>query len=194
MPLPQPVEREELHLRRIEMRAFKRGDGLLDIEGRVVDTKSHDVVRPLQTEATPAGEHLHDLSVRLVIDDRLMVHDAQASSDTTPFAVCKEASATLTGLRGATIGPGWSRVVKERLGGAASCTHLAELLIPMATTAMQALSPVLRSRPPKLNGQGVPVKVNSCYAYAGHRGVVQVLFPQHYQAMPGSGASCDHVL
>mgnify|MGYP000945558577 CR=1 FL=1 len=34
----------------------------------------------------------------------------------------------------------------ERIGGALGCTHLRELLAPMATTAMQAMGGVLRSR------------------------------------------------
>lgn len=43
MPLPPSVPRDELQLRRIELRGFRRGDGLYDIEARMVDTKTHEL-------------------------------------------------------------------------------------------------------------------------------------------------------
>ena len=35
LPLAPTVEREEIHTRHITMRAYRRADGLYDIEGRV---------------------------------------------------------------------------------------------------------------------------------------------------------------
>ena len=48
---------------------------------------------------------------------------------------------------GERIRGGWSMMVKAKLGGAAGCTHLMELLIPMATAAYQTLSSVRLARP-----------------------------------------------
>jgi len=36
------VTRNELHFRRIDIRGFRRSDGLFEVEGRVVDRKPHD--------------------------------------------------------------------------------------------------------------------------------------------------------
>lgn len=198
MPLPHSVQREELHHRQISMRVFKRQDGLYDVEGQVVDTKRHPFRRVLATEDTPAGTPLHDIWVRLVIDEHLLVHDVLASSDTTPFPVCKEATATLSPIKGARIGAGWNKRVREALGGAASCTHIAELLGPLATTAIQGLTPLMRStRPAPLDANGRPTKIDSCYAYASHRVVVKHLWPQFHATgsdarslpQPGPGTS-----
>lgn len=180
MPLPVSLEREELHQRQITMKAYKRKDGLYDIEARVTDTKTAPFSPPLSVHPLAPGLPVHDLWIRLVIDDTMLILDAIASSDATPFAVCKEAPATLSVLIGERIGSGWNKIVRDRLKGAAGCTHLMELLSPMATTALQALWPVRQTRPAKVDANGRPVKVDSCYAYAADREVVKVLWPEHY--------------
>jgi len=42
MPLPPSAPRDELHVRRIELRGYRRHDGRYDIEARMVDTKTSD--------------------------------------------------------------------------------------------------------------------------------------------------------
>jgi hypothetical protein len=59
-----------------------------------------------------------------------------------PPPVPREATASLAQLKGLRIGAGFGRIARERLSGAQGCTHLNELLIPLATTAFQTLSPV----------------------------------------------------
>jgi GNAT superfamily N-acetyltransferase len=70
VPLIPTVDREEIHTRHITMRAYRRADGLYDIEGRVEDTKPIPFMAPLAKVEKPAGEHIHDIWVRLVIDDQ----------------------------------------------------------------------------------------------------------------------------
>ena len=41
MPLSPPVDREPIHFRKYDFAGFRRADGLWDIEGRMVDTKSY---------------------------------------------------------------------------------------------------------------------------------------------------------
>ena len=180
MPLPDSIEREEIHKRQITMRAYRRVDGLYDIEGRVVDNKPIEFVAPLTNRVLAPGQPIHDLWIRLVIDDEFLIHDVFSSSDSTPFTVCKQAPPTLSVLKGERIGGGWAKLVRSKLKGAASCTHLMELLGPMATAAYQALWPVVRHRPEVLDANGRPVKIDSCYAYASNREVTLQLWPQFY--------------
>jgi hypothetical protein len=180
MPLPDPVDREAVHRRAIDLQAWRRRDGLYDIEAHLVDTKSAPFMRALNPEPIPAGEPLHDLWVRLVIDDHFLVHDAIAASDVTPFPVCREATGSLKVLVGECIGAGWSKLVKERLRGAAGCTHLMELLMPLATVAIQAMVPITQQRPLRTDANGRPRKIDSCYAYAAEREVVKALWPQFH--------------
>jgi hypothetical protein len=71
--------------------------------------------------------------------------------------------------------------VRRRLGGAQSCTHLMELLIPMATAAIQSLSAVRRVRPDELDATGRPKRIDSCYAYGAQQELVQLRWPEYYR-------------
>lgn len=177
MPLPPTVQREELHLRQISMKTWRRVDGLFDVEAHLVDTKPFDFKRIGAREPVPAGQALHDMWLRLVIDAEFKVHDIVAVSDVTPFAVCKEATATLSVMVGETIGRGWSRLVRERLRGTASCTHLAELMLPLATTALQG---VRGARPAEVrfSDRVRGAQIDSCYALDARRELVATLWPQ----------------
>jgi len=79
---------------------------------------------------------------------------------------------------------GWSSEVKRRLRGARSCTHLMELLIPMATTAFQSLSASGLTRVDRLDITGRPIKIDSCYAYGAQRELVRRKWPEYYRPPP----------
>lgn len=181
MPLSEVSARREIHHRIIEMKAFARDDGLYDIESHLVDRKPFEFLRTAQVVPTPAGEALHDLWIRLTVDSNFVVRHVEAASDITPFGVCKEAPATLSVLVGERIGRGWSSRVKELLRGAASCTHLMEMLIPLATTALQGIRGLNSERNSAVDANGVPLKVDSCYAYGHQREIVMRMWPQHYR-------------
>jgi hypothetical protein len=187
MPLSAAAERDEIHHRHIEMRAYRRTDGLFDIEARLVDRKTFPFQRALTPQPVPAGAPLHDLWIRLTVDRSYMVRAVEAASDTTPFAVCKDAQETLGVLVGERIAAGWSRIVKDRLRGAASCTHLVEMLIPLGTTALQGIRGLDPQRIHTTLANGLPAKLDSCYAYATNREVVMKIWPEHYRAPSGKG-------
>jgi len=171
------AERTELHHRQIDMRFYQRADGLYEIEGRLLDRKSHPFRRLLHDHDTPAGTPLHDITVRLVVDAGLLVHDAGATLAATPFGVCRETANTLAPLKGLRIGAGWNKRVRELLGGAASCTHIMELLGPMATTAFQGIAPQRLERLRQHDSDEQKSRIDSCYAYGREREVVARLWP-----------------
>jgi len=179
MPLPPSVEREELHVRRIEFRGYQRSDGLFDIEGRVSDVKTRSVHPPGRADAIAAGERIHDMWVRLVVDGQLRIESITAVTDSSPYPMCPDAHASLQQLKGAQIGPGWTARVKALVGGQ-SCTHVVELLIPMGTAAYQTIAPARFARPDPLDASGRPRKIDSCYAYASDRPLVLQRWPAYY--------------
>ena len=179
MALPPPAPRDEIHLRRIELRGYRRHDGLYDIEARMVDTKTSDLTLP-EGRVVSAGEALHDMSIRMVVDEDLKVIDIVASTDSSPFDICTEATSTLQAMKGMRIAAGWSAAVRERLAGRKGCTHLTELLTPLATVAFQTLSQRRASQPTPVDANGKPLKIDSCYAYASDRQVVHRRWPAHY--------------
>jgi hypothetical protein len=56
-----------------------------------------------------------------------------------------------------------------------------EMLIPMATTALQGIRGAQRQRNPPSPATGVPIALDSCYAYARHRDVVKQFWPEHHR-------------
>jgi hypothetical protein len=177
-PFEPEVSREELHFRRIDMRGFKRSDGLYELEGRVIDRKAKDFVPHSGGRFVPANEPVHNLGVRLVFDDQMEIHDVQTFTEAAPYAQCPEGGRALQSIKGLRMTSGWSKEVRSRLGGARSCTHLMDLLIPLATVAVQSLSELNKARPERVDATGRPVKIDSCYAYGAERELVRSRWPE----------------
>jgi hypothetical protein len=175
------ITRDELHFRRIDMRGFRRSDGLFEIEGRVTDRKPHDLVLARGGRRVPKNEPIHDMGVRLVFDDKLMVHEVETFTDAAPYPRCPEGGRALQSLKGLRMTSGWSKEVRNLLAGAQSCTHLMELLVPMATAAFQSLSAVTGGRPESLDATGRPKKIDSCYAYGAQQELVRLRWPEYYR-------------
>ena len=182
------ITREELHFRRIDMRGFQRSDGLFEVEGRVTDRKPRDFVPASGGPAKPAGEPVHDMGVRLVYDEQLRVHEVHTFTNAAPYGHCPEGGRALQSIKGLRMTSGWSKEVRNRLRGATSCTHLMELLIPMATTAFQSLSELGLTRVERTDNTGRPVKIDSCYAYGAQRELVLRRWPEYYRP-PADDAS-----
>ena len=174
MPLSKPAPREEMHNRTIEMRGYRREDGLYDIEGRITDIKT-EFYQVSGGRPVPPNTLLHDMWVRLTIDEKLEVRMVESTTDFSPFPECPGAAAGLQALKGANMGKGWRKAISERLEGALGCTHVRELLNTMGSTAHQSMGRIRRAK------QGMPTVappiVNTCYAYATERDVVSRRWP-----------------
>ena len=192
MPLPAPASRQLLHKRVVQCWGYRREDGLWDIEGRLVDTKTYPFPNEDRGGAIQAGEPLHDLWIRLTVDSQCLIQAVEACTDGSPFALCPAIASRYQELVGVRIGPGWSLKLKELFGGTSGCTHMTELLGPVATTFFQTLygqrydeedaKPAAARRPP-------PV-LNTCHALASDSPVVKNRWPQAYTG-PGRETN-DH--
>lgn len=184
-PLPfvdEPaIDREELHLRRIDMRGYRRSDGLYEVEGRVTDSKTSDFTPANGDSRVAAGEPIHDMGVRLVYDERMLVHDVQAFTLAAPYPMCPEATRAMQAIKGLRMVAGFNNEVRSRLGGAQGCTHLMELLMPLATTAHQTLGGKRAGRSEPLDSNGRPLKIDSCYAYSAERELVLQRWPEYHR-------------
>lgn len=188
MPLSPPADRQHLHTRAIDLRGYARADGLYDIEAHLVDTKSYPFENQDRGTIAP-GEALHGMWVRMTVGEDMVIRACEAVSDFTPYTICPQAAPNFASLAGVTIGPGFSRAVKERVGGTLGCTHLREVLAQMATVAFQTIGPmrwrkaraareaaIARGETPPPAKRAVPI--GSCYAYAPDSPVVTRLQEQ----------------
>lgn len=191
MSLSPPTEREELHHRRIDCRGYRRADGLWDIEGRLVDTKTYPFANAFRGTIEP-GEALHDMSIRLTLDDRLTVVALEAVTDAGPFAACPAITPAFEKLLGLAIGPGWRRAVQSRLGGVQGCTHLVELLGPVATTAYQTIYSWRARENPTVDDDRPPRHLNTCHALRRDGEAVRLHWPKWYTGTAETGRGEGH--
>jgi len=178
MPLSRPAARNLLHLRDITLRGYERADGLVDIEARMADVKTYSFANH-DRGGLAAGEPLHEMWIRLTVDRDMVIHDCEASIDASPYTYCAGAAPDMARLKGLRIGKGFLRAAMLRVGGAEGCTHLRELLQPVATVAFQTMIGVGKStqaevmpEPGAPGGQMDARMLNSCYAYGEKSTVV----------------------
>jgi hypothetical protein len=205
MPLTQAAARELLHTRDIQICGYRRDDGLYDIEAQLADAKSYGFVNQ-DRGYVDAGEKLHGMWLRLTLDETMTIVASEAATDHAPYTVCPSAAPAFAALTGLRIKPGFLREANQRVGGAAGCTHLRELLQQIATTAFQTIGPHRAWREAqergevaergsdkldariaqKLLGSGASI-VNSCRAYASDGPIVQRRWPELYTGADAIG-------
>jgi Protein of unknown function (DUF2889) len=180
MPLPAPAPRTLKHTRAVECTGYEREDGLWDIEGHLVDTKTYVHSRRDGGRERKPGDPVHNMWLRLTIDLDLRIHDVEAATDSSPYERCGNITPNFKQLIGLTIGPGWRKAINERVGGTLGCTHLVELLGPLGTTAFQATG---RAREARNAGKPItkkPYQINSCHIYKDDAPAVLERWPDFY--------------
>jgi hypothetical protein len=190
MSLPPASPRQKLHTRTIVLEGYEREDGLIDIEARLVDTKTFDFDHS-RRGALPAGTPVHDMEVRLTVDRDKVVHDIAVFTHAAPHLDCFTVAPAFKQLIGANLASGWRLAVNQAVGGTAGCTHLKELLGPMATVAFQTISGgqkelrATQARPTESTVR--PFFLNKCKGWAEDGAAVRELLPAFYRP-PHKGA------
>ena len=193
MPLSPPADRELLHLRDIELRGYRRADGLFDIEARLTDTKSYGFGNTDRGWIEP-GTPLHGMLARMTLTEDRVIPRFEAVTEYGPYTICPSAAPNFAGLAGLRIGRGFLKEANQRIGGVHGCTHLRELLGQMGTVAFQTLFAVRvkktpENMPEKAPGPdvpnatetaGKPMMLGTCLAYAPDSPVVQRQWPAFY--------------
>lgn len=176
MPLPQPsAPRTALHRRTIEIRGFRREDGLYDVEAHLLDAKEVDF--RLASGLRRAGEPIHSMWLRITVDAKLNIVDAAASTDAMPYVgECDRITPAYRKLVGLAIRPGFHQHVRTIFAGVQGCTHITELASALATGAVQTLA-----------GQGLqdperkPFQLDKCHALATDGAAVARHYPRWYR-------------
>lgn len=192
MPLPPPTAREPLTKRTITCEGFRREDGLLEIEGRLVDTRGyvHDYGwRP----PIPQGGAIHEMLVRMTLDGEGKIVAIVAVTEAAPYPTCREVAPNLARLIGLKIAGGFKQAMRDRVGRTAGCTHVVTLLEAMANNAVQTMAASVkgdgahavidrfgvrdRSRHPLLD---------TCHTYAADGPIVAKIWPHLHRPRDGA--------
>ncbi len=183
MPLPpSTAERTRKHVRQVEVNGFKRSDGCWDIEARLVDVKDHDY--PLSSGVRQRGEAVHDMWVRVTIDNKMNVLAAAAAIDDMPYrGYCDRIAPDYTQLVGLNLFHGFRTAVKNLFRNTHGCSHLSELLTFLPTAALQTFASEVRDN--EDSGQK-PYQLDRCHALESHSDAVQRYYPRWYRGQkPG---------
>lgn len=178
---PPATSRKRMHTRSIRVEAYARDDGLWDLEATLSDVKDHDF--PLLSGLRPAGEPVHQMHLRVTIDQRLNIVGAEAQSVAHPYAGhCDEIEPDYAKLVGLNLMRGFRGALKERLGGVRGCTHITELAAVLPTAAVQAFAGSI-FRPDLLaDGEHKPFELDACHALRSDSEAVRLFYPKWHVA------------
>ena len=115
---------------------------------------------------------------------------AEAVTVMGPYSLCGDIAPDYEQLIGLRVGAGFHREVKKRLGGRAGCTHLSELLYPMATVCYQTVYASryaarrdfgLPEDPPSSQDDKRPGHIDACHAMRADGPLIKEIWPQFYE-------------
>jgi hypothetical protein len=136
MNLLDECSKEEIQNRTIDISSFECGDDYIVVCGELHDRRLVPTVS-LEGKPRPATS-VHHMRICIKVSIRtLMIEDIEAELPAIPHEECAEMHRTLSGIKGLTLSPGFTRQVKNQLGGRSGCIHLTTLLLAMAPAAIQ---------------------------------------------------------
>ena len=181
MPLTPPAcARVPGHCRTITTQAYRRSDGLWDIEGHLTDIWPTPV--PKAGELLPAGEPMHAMWLRLTVDKTATIVAAEAATDAGPYGrACGAITPDYQQLVGVQVARGYRDAIRRLFGRTAGCTHINELAGVMGSAAMQAMWEDMTQ-----DGTHKPSAIDGCHALKSDGPQVARFFPRWYKPEPGT--------
>jgi Protein of unknown function (DUF2889) len=181
--LPEPEARNAIHTRSIVCRSFRRHDGLIEIDARFIDTRPFSYESDFRG-ACQAGSALHNMQMRVTFDISRHIVAVVSAMPSTPYAGCVDVNPNFQRLVGLSVGRGFRKAVRDRLGGVEGCTHVLALLDAVAAASMQAFAS--NGYAPRQPGEAPPPRVwklaalvDSCWSYKADGEVMQLLQRRH---------------
>lgn len=188
MALPPAASNRQLrHRRSIDVTIHSRDDDLWEVDAQVRDVRTS--VTAMATGPLAAGEPIHDLLLRLVIDAQFNVLEAGAESRSRPYpGACENHGDAYSQLVGLNLMRGFRHAVMERLGGVRGCTHLTELSQVLPTAVVQAFAGVVVDTRGETGDAQRPFQIDRCHALRADGPVVRAYYPRWYRSA-GTNAS-----
>jgi hypothetical protein len=178
--LSSSVARQLIHTREIKTQAFRREDGLWDIEASLIDTKAKDF--PLASGVKLAGNPIHHMILSLVIDDQFNILAASAKAQSVPYVgYCDKIEPAYEKLVGLNLVNGFRSAVKERFAGILGCSHMTELSTILPTAAIQAFAGEVIKVADHGTGE-MPFQLNRCHALRTDGDAVKKYHPTWFGA------------
>ncbi|HEV7914789.1 MAG TPA: DUF2889 domain-containing protein [Albitalea sp.] len=181
MALPTAApERQLKHRRNLDVQIFARGNGLWEVDARLLDTKTRDT--PMAGGVRHAGEPIHEMLLRLVVDEALNIVEAGSETVWMPYpGHCENHGDAYAALVGLNLLRGFRLKVLERLRGVQGCTHLTELTQVLPTAVIQAFAGEVIDTRAASPGSEAPFQIDRCHALRADGDVVRQYYPRWYR-------------
>jgi hypothetical protein len=189
MALPTAApERQLKHRRSIDVQIFARGNGLWEVDAHITDVRTRET--RMATGLLPGGSPIHDMLLRLVVDEQFNVVEAGAETSAMPYpGECNSYGDVYARLVGLNLMRGFRHAVKERLGGIQGCTHITELTQVLPTAVVQALAGEVLDTRGDGEDSAQPFQIDRCHALRADGLAVKTYYPRWYRAAPRSAPS-----
>lgn len=184
MPLPTSEATRQLkHRRQIDVQVYGRSDGLWEADARLSDVKTRDA--RLSMGIRPAGEPIHDMMLRVVVNRSLDIVQAGAESLAVPYpGHCDLHGDTYGRLVGLNLLRGFRQALRERVGGALGCTHITELAQILPTAVVQAMAGEVIDTRGEGDSAERPFQIDRCHALRSDGPAVQLYYPRWFKPAP----------
>ena len=181
MALPTAApERQLKHRRSIEVQIYARGNGLWEVDAEITDVKTRDT--KLAGGVRAAGQPIHDMLLRVVVDEKLNIVEAGSQTRAMPYpGRCDDLDDVYQRLVGLNLLQGFRRDVGKRLGGVVGCTHLTELTQVLPTAVVQAFAGEVLDIREDDDTTHQPFQIDRCHALRSDGPVVQTFYPRWYR-------------
>ena len=174
-------ERQLKHSRRIDVQIYARADGLWEVDAYLTDSRTHEL--QLLTGSRAAGEPIHDMQLRLVVDERFNVLQAGSRMAAVPYpGQCDEGEDVYARLVGLNLMKGFRQGVKTRCGATQGCTHLSELTQVIPTAVVQAFAGDVIDVQDRPDATAPPFQIDRCRALRADGHAVKTYYPRWYRA------------
>ena len=186
MALPTAASDRQLrHTRRIDVQIYARGDALWEVDAHITDVRTRETA--MVTGLLPAGQPIHEMLLRLVVDERFNILEAGALTLAMPYpGECDRHGDAYGRLVGLNLMKGFRRAVKERLGGVQGCTHLTELTQVLPTAVVQAFAGEVIDTRGDSDSSAQPFQIDRCHALRADGATVKTYYPRWYRPAPNS--------
>lgn len=126
LPLAPPTA---VHRRSIIMDSYPLDDEYVTVVGRLTD---------VEPWGDPGDEVIHDMTLTVTVRlADLVITAAQAGMGSFPHAECPFIAPAFAQLEGLSVRRGFTKELRERLGGVSGCAHLGELARAMGPAVVR---------------------------------------------------------
>jgi hypothetical protein len=182
MSLPQAAPQRQLkHRRQIDVQVYARGNGLWEVDATLTDVKTR--AAHLAGGSRPAGTPIHEMLLRLVVNEQLDIVEAGSETRWMPYTgLCDAHGDAYQRLAGLNLLQDFRKQLRQRVGGVLACTHITELAQVLPTAVVQAFAgEVIDTRGDGENAKR-PFQIDRCHALSSSSEAVRLHYPRWYRA------------